>query len=502
MEPPLSYQFRTTPFGHQLKTFNSTRDARELAVFWEQGTGKTKLIIDDACDLYQRGEIDAVVIVAPNGVHRNWMTDEIPVHAPESVLAESRMMFYQASKATTKGFQAQLEALRQHKGLIWFAISYDAFVTERGKAYVWKLLQRRRVLQVLDESHKIKTPGAKRTKSIVASGRWATRRRVLTGTPIANGPFDVWSPMKFLQQEFWVSPQVQAVVPGGFASFAAFKTHFGLWRTAAQVKEEKGYDPGYDQLLGYRNLDQLQTILAGCSTRVLKSDVLDLPPKLFSKRYTELSSIQRQHYEEIKEEFMTLLASGELITVQLAITRLLRLQQVVCGYLPSEDEDRLVTLGNRNERLAELMELVETIPHQCIIWARFTADIDQIMEALTAAGYTCGRYDGKGTDDENAAAKEGFQRGELQFFVGNHAKGSEGLTLHAAKTVIYYSNSFKLLDRLQSEDRAHRAGMDDQPVQYIDLVAADTVDDKIIKALRKKVNIASEITGDELKEWL
>lgn len=491
------------PFSHQSSLFNSTREARFYGVFWEQGCAKTRYAIDRACDLYRRGEIDAVVVVAPNGVHRNWVTDEIPEYAPRDVLDVSNMFYWNTKKANNVSYKSALGHLLQHKGLMWLMLTYESVMTDNCKDFLWKVLKKRRVFYILDESSMIKNPGAKRTKRIVASGVYAGYRIIMDGTPVTQGPFDVYAPVKFLQEDFWTSAAVCRIVPYGFGSFAAFKRHFAIWRTAAEVKAEKGYDPGYDQLLGYRNLDQLQQILALISDRKLKDEVLDLPPKLYSKRYFDMSPPQAKAYEELKEEFMTFLDSGELVTADLAIVRLLRLQQITCGYLPSGLEDgRLLPIGNHNPRMEEFKEIAQAMPHPAIVWARFSQDIDQIMDCLRSLGLKAGRYDGKISDDECERTKLGFQDGSLDWFVGNPAKGATGLTLIRAKSMIYYNNNFKLRDRLQSEDRAHRAGMDEHPVNYIDLLASGTVDEKITAALRKKMNIASEITGDALKEWL
>ena len=209
------------------------------------------------------------------------------------------------------------------------------------------------------------------------------------------------------------------------------------------------------------------------------------------------------------------------VIAALAITRLLRLQQITCGYLPTDDEDEpLYVIPGANRRLDLLCDLIEAQQQKTIVWARFQMDITLILAELKKRGIKAVRYDGLVNDDERAEAKALFQgeralydRGQVvgretippeeqaQVFVGNPAAGATGLTLTAAKTVIYYSNSFKLIDRLQSEDRAHRIGQDNS-VLYIDLVAEDTVDEKVVEALRNKFNVASQITGDRLKDWL
>lgn len=517
-------EFKTKPFSHQLKTYQESRDLASFAVFWEQGTGKSKLIIDTVAHLYRKGALDGLLVVAPGGVELNWITDELPTHLPDDVASSMSAVVYKTGKAGTKWHQEELARLVHHKGLAVLTMSYDAFVTPRGKKLAFKFMQKRKLMHVLDESHNIKTPAAKRTQSIVRSGRYSPFRRILTGTPISQGPFDIYSQMRFLEPGFWASL--------GIGTYAEFKAHFGIW------KQERNHntDTDYNLLLDYQNLDQLYEMIASHSSRVLKDDVLDLPPKLYSKRYFDLSPEQARVYKQLSSEFSAewsdadappctvcggtgeislgqstwgeafeacdaCMGTGKVVNrtdAALAIVRLLRLQQVTCGYLPSGDEDVLKPIGDTYPRLDLLRETTEQITHQGIIWARFTRDIELIYEELRPLG-TC--YYGGQSDEQNARSKNAFKAGDRQWLIANPAKGATGLTLTEAKTVIYYNNSFKLIDRLQSEDRAHRIGQD-HPVDYIDIIAQGTVDRDIVTALRAKLDIASQINGDRLKEWL
>lgn len=485
------YQFKTEPFKHQGKSFDETKEKEFWALFWEQGCGKTKPTIDTASFLFLEKEIDGIFIVAPNGVHRNWLTDELPAHMPDKVIKQCFQVLFDSGKAGTRKYKLGIDALLKHKGLAVLAMSYDGFMSKAGKKLAWDFLRLRRCIYILDEGHYIKSPGAKRTKSILASGKYAPYRRLLTGTPVAQGPFDIYAQIKFLCPDFWIDRRL--------GSFMAFKRHFGVWLTASEAKEKLGYDPGYDQLLEYKNIEELEGHLKKIGHRITKDDAkLDLPPKLYSKRYFEMTGIQKKAYGELVDEYITLLDSGEVVEAPLAIVRLLRLQQITCGYVSTDSEEPITMLGNQNPRLSLALEILEGLGHKAIIWARFTQDIDQLMFAL---GDRAVRYDGKTSNEERAKAKEQFQNGDKQFFVANQSAGATGLTLHAAKTVLYYSNNFKLVDRLQSEDRAHRIGLK-HPVNYIDLVCPGTVDEKIVSCLRGKHDIAARITGDKLKEWI
>lgn len=501
------YQFRTTPFPHQESSFLTTRDDTAHGLLFEMGTGKTKVAIDTAAWLYQNGKIDAILVVAPDGVHRNWVTDEIPKHMPLGVLEKTSMFCYRTDKAGTKYHQADAEALLAHKGLVVLTMSYDAVVTDPlytkdattgarhctwrgGKKFLWDFLRTRKVLYVADESRRIKNPLADRTKVVVKSSVYAPYRRLLNGTPVPNGPFDLYSQLLFLDENFWK--------PHGIGSFAAYKVMFGVFQKAA-VRDGNGKLREFNQLLGYKNLDLLQKILSTITSRVTKDQVLNLPPKLYSRGRFELTAAQSRIYAGLRDDLFAKLDDGSIATAPLAITQLLRFQQVTSGFVPTDNqEEPIYEIPGANPRLELLADLCEDIPHGCIIWARFTRSVDNIMALL---GDRAVRYDGKVGGDQRAANKEAFQSGAKQFFVSKASTGGDGLTLTKARTVIYYENTYDLAERQQSEDRAHRIGQE-HPVNYIDLIGNGTVDEKIVKALLSKFDISQQITGDEIKGWL
>lgn len=566
------YIFKTNPFNHQRDEWEFSRALEARAIFWEQGTGKSKLTIDTACWLYLLGRIDCVVVIAPNGVHRNWVENEIPDHTPDAIMRASRALCFQGPKSEAKWHKQAVRTVLHHKGLAWLTMSYDAFVTASGKRTLIDFFDKRRIFYVLDEGHYAKNPDAERTKSLLRSAKYAPYRRLLTGTPIAQGPFDVWSEIKFLVDNYW---DLQ-----GLGSYVEFKTHFGVFKKMRNPHVKSYFDEATQKwkkagpegalvpvLVGYKNLDELHRLLQPIASRVTKDEVLDLPPKLYSKRYFTMTPDQAKIYRQMKEEFVVWLQTDDAkadalpimrelcptcqgqkevesdgfiyqcpecinvelpegdfpVMAELAMVRLLRLQQITCGYLPTEDEvEPIYLIPGPNRRLTEMCDEIMTRPrrHKTIVWARFRQDITLIVDELTRRGLRVVRYDGEVNDDQRAEAKALFQgeravyeRGimtgrvpipeeeQADVFVGNPAAGATGLTLTRAKFVDYYSNSFKLIDRLQSEDRAHRIGQHNE-VLYTDWIAEDTVDERIVEALRNKFSIASQITGDRLKEWL
>lgn len=573
MTPEPSYQFRIDPFPHQLEEWQAHRSSEGRAILWEQGTGKSKEIVDQACWAYSQGLIDCVIIVAPNGVHRNWVEEEIPTHCPEAIMPHVRAMFFQSDKSSSKWHKAACLQVVRHPGMAWFTISYEAFVTNAGKLALIELFDKRKVFYVLDEAHYINNPASARTESILLSAKYSLFRRALTGTPISTGPFNMYSLVNFVDPNYWSA--------NGFSTFVEFRSYFGVF--------EKGYDPNgwtfdpqtktrkpgreFEKLKEYRRLPELNKLLQPLASRVTKESAgLKLPPKRYTSDYFRMSPEQDALYQELKREYIVWLGSSEAqaeaaqlgsnrafcfscagarevelegyiypcpecsgttpelaqdgtaVVATLAMVRMLRLQQITCGYLPTDDDDEPVyRIPGQNRRLDRLREIVKDRLAQgkkIIVWARFQMDITSILEALEADGVRAVRYDGQVDDDGRAEAKARFkgerpliERGVLvgrekipreeqaDVFVGNPSAGATGLTLNIAKVTVYYSNSFKLIDRLQSEDRNHRIGQDEE-VEYIDLLAEGTVDEKIVSNLRTKFGIAGEILGDGVRGWI
>jgi SNF2 family DNA or RNA helicase len=487
----MEYSFRTTPFAHQLEAFHLSKLRPTFALFMEQGTGKTKVIIDNAAYLYEAGQVNALLVVADNGIHRNWINDELPVHLPERT--PHRTFIWESKRANTKRYQQAWDAfLREPDALLIFAINIDAVITKNGAAAVSAFLEARTCMMVVDESTSIKTPGAKRTRACIRFGAKARFRRICTGTPVAESPFNAYSQFAFLSRNII-----------GINSYYAFKQEYGVWRQ--QQRTDGQY---YPVLVQYRNLNLLTDRIQPYMYRKLKKECLDLPEKLWQKRYFDLAASQRQLYDTLRDQSILQLSQQRGVVVPLVMTKILRLQQIACGYIPSEehllgteDGDTPATaLLADNARLDALMAQLEELPAttQVIIWARFTKDIDLIMERL---GHAAVRYDGMVSDDARESAKQRFQQGLARYFVANPKAGGKGLTLTAASVVIFYSNYYGLETRQQAEDRAHRIGQRN-PVTYIDLIAVDTVDERIVRALRDKKKLADLITGDQPGDWL
>lgn len=488
----MAYSPKSKPFPHQAKWLTETVARPYWGLWWEQGTGKTKLGLDTAGELESAGEIRGLFLLAPNGVHRNWISDEIPKHLSDELAERSKFLIWRTAAAATKSFGQEAASILSYPGFVVVAMSYDAIMTDAGASFAKALLSKRRCLYVADESSFIKTPRAKRTMRVLASAKYAPFRRVMNGTPIDNSPFDVYTQARFLKDDVWH--------PIGCATFSAFKTMFGVWREGWNGQQGQRFA----QLVGYRNLSVLKEVIDSIGCRVTKEEVFDLPPKLYTKRYFDLGPKARKVYDSVRDDFIAELAGGE-VTAALAIVRLTRLQQIASGFVPvaTEDPDAepVVDLETPNPRIQLLREVVEGTPGKAIVWAKYDRDIDAILAAMREDKVEAVRYDGRVDDLGRAAALESFKRGSAKLFVSKTRVGGTGLTLTEATTMIYYNNTFRLGDRLQSEDRAHRHGQE-HPVTYFDMIASDTVDEKLVDNLRMKKTMATFLTGDTVKEWL
>ncbi len=489
------YTPKTEPFPHQRELFERTRDMEAYAVLWEVGCGKTKPILDTIGHLFTEGKINGALVLAPKSVAPNWVNDELPLHLG----VPCRVWLWDTSKATGKGWQEKLAEFlaTPEDELAILVLSYDAIMTSRkpgakrgllkGREAAKKLLTERECMMVLDESARVKNPSTRRTKRVLAAGVHAKYQRILTGTPITQSPFDLYSQLKFLDPDVWKRQ--------GCGTFAAFKTCYGVFIE----NERKDNGQRFKQLVSYQNLSVLNKVVDSMGDRLLKDDVLDLPPKLYSRRQFDMSPPQRKLYDELKKEFIVWLDSGDLVTAPLAITRMLRLQQIAGGFVPTDDGNMIHI--EPNPRLACLMDTLEDVPHQALIFAKFSRDVDLISEAIRAKGETCVVYDGRVSQADREERRAEFKSGRAKYFVANAAAAGEGLTLTEARTCIFYSTTYRLSDRIQAEGRPHRIGQE-HPVMYIDIVATGTIDAVILRALRSKVDLSNQVLGDKFRSWL
>jgi SNF2 family DNA or RNA helicase len=430
--------------------------------------------------LYDKGKINGALIVAPKGVVGTWYNNELPAHLPGHI--ENVTILWQSN--ITKKQKEKLESLfKVEESLHILIMNVEAFSTEKGKAFATKFMNCHETLMAIDESTTIKTPTAKRTKNILTLSKEAKYRRIMTGSPVTKNPLDLYSQCEFLSP--WLLD---------FTSYYAFRNRY------AEMKTLHMHGRQIQVVNGFKNLPELSDKLKPFSYRVLKEDCLDLPDKIFIKRHITLSADQKKLYEQMKKEAIAILEGKKSTTVN-TLTQLMRLQQITCGHFTADDG---TTKSIANNRITELMDVLEETEGKAIIWAHYQYDITNIIEAVSKryGQQSIVDYYGLTSQEKRQPNIKKFQGDpRCRFLVGTPSTGGYGITLTAANTVIYYSNGYDLEKRLQSEDRAHRIGQK-KSVTYVDLMADDTVDEKIVQALRKKINIASEVLGEELKSWI
>lgn len=473
------YPFKTEPFEHQLKAWDMSKDEKSFALFMEMGTGKSKVTLDTAAYLYDNGKIDSLLILAPKGAYRNWHLNEIPTHLPDHILY--RYAIWSASPRKKDKMYLD-DIVRASDDLRIVIMNVEAFSSPKGVKWATSFLNTSRAMMVVDESTTIKNPTAKRTKAIIKLGRMAKYRRILTGEPVTRDPLDLYSQCDFLDEYHL-----------GFSSFYSFRNRYAI-----MVNMNLG-NRSFKKVTGFQRTDELNDMLRKFSFRVKKDECLDLPEKSYQYRYVELTKEQEKAYREMKELCLTELEKG-LVTVPNKLSMLSKLHQISCGHIIDNDGH---THHIKNNRIEALLELTEEIDNKCIVWACYRADLTEISKKLREqhGADAVVEYWGDTSDKERKENIKLFTKGKAQFFVANPATAGFGLNLQVANTVIYYSNSYNLEHRLQSEDRAHRIGQKSN-VHYIDITALGTVDDKIIKSLKAKKDIARQIMGDEWKEWL
>jgi SNF2 family DNA or RNA helicase len=430
--------------------------------------------------LYDKGKVDAALIIAPKGVVKTWYEQEIPTHLPNHI--ENVMILWQAN--ITKKQQEKLDSLFENSSDLHILImNVEALSTDKGVKFASKFLNSHKTLMAIDESTTIKNPSAKRTKNIIALGKQAKYRRIMTGSPITKNPLDLYSQCEFLDPYLL-----------DFTSYYAFRNRY------AEMKTMHLHGRSIQVVSEFKNLDELSDTVKTFSDRVLKEDCLDLPPKNWIKRHILLTADQRKIYEQMKKAAMAVL-NGKVTTTMTVLTQLMRLHQITCGHFTADDGTTQLIDNNRTK---ELMNILEETEGKAIIWANYQRDVTQIINNIVKE-YGPGSvvdYFGLTPQEERQDNIRKFQNdSKCRFIVGTPQTGGYGITLTQANTVIYFSNGYDLEKRLQSEDRAHRIGQK-KNVTYIDLIAEDTVDEKIVEALRKKINIASEVLGEELRDWI
>ncbi len=474
------------PWHHQKKAFVLSRDRKAFALFMEMRTGKSRVIIDTSCWNFINGKIRQVLIVAPNSVKTNWVTDELPAHMPEYIPWVAAAWTPSARKADRARLDEVLNI--EDARMRYLVMNVEAFSSEKGRLVASKFVKSAPTLMAVDESTRIKTPGAARTRAIIAIGKHAVMRRILTGTPATQGPLDTWAQGLFLDPEIL-----------GFGSFYAFRNHFAIMG---------GWN--HKEVIGYAHLEELQRLWDAHSFRVTRDECFDLPPKGYQKLIVDMTVEQQRIYTAMATRMRAELTDGRKLSAPIVLTQMLRLAQIAGGFVPPNvstpfADTTAEAIPGGNPKITAMLELVGDVQGKVIIWARFRAEVAAAAAALreTYGDDSTVEFHGGVDDAGRVAARTAFQDpgSSVRFLVGQTETGGLGIDLSQARTILYLSNSFSLESRLQSEDRASSAKQQ-HSVTVVDVVARGTVDEQVVQALRDKKDVARLVTGDAWKAWL
>jgi len=478
----MNYKFKTKPYEHQQKALDRSWDKENFAYFMEMGTGKSKVLLDNAAVLYDKGLINGLLLIAPKGVYKNWYDLEIPTHLPDHI--DKKVVLWKTSDKSIKQTKILNTLFQPGADLRILIMNVEAFSSGDGPSFAHKFLSAHpKSMIAIDEATTIKTHTTNRTKNIIALRELCKYRRILTGSPVTKSPLDLYSQCQFLDP--WLL---------GHESFWTFKARH------AETRKIQVNGRQVEIITGYRNLGELSDKVEKFSERVLKQDCLDLPAKGYVKHYVELSDQQKKLYKQMKKEAIAFL-DGKMQSSATVMTQLMRLHQITCGHFTADD-------GTIKDipcsRLTELMNILENIEGKSIIWSQYTHDVRRIIEEIKKVYGEESVVDYYGQTDTDARSKniKKFQEdSKCRFFVGTTHTGGYGITLTAGSNMIYYSNGYDLEKRQQSEARIDRIGQT-QKMTYIDIMAQDTIDERIVKSLRNKVNIANAIMKEDYKEWI
>ena len=535
-----TFKYKTEPFDHQIDAYNFARNRDSFALFMEQGTGKTKTIIDLAADMYLRGDINAVMIIAPNGVHVQWIREQLPLHSP---VAYDGVAFKSTASKSLRMDIHRICTQDEPELLKFFAVNVEAFSYPTYMSMFYTYVANHKCFVVIDEATGIKNPDAKRTQNIIrglAECKWrgksliacepiSTKRAILTGTPITNSPFDIWAMAEFLQ-------------PGYFKrTYFAFKAHYGLQRkidvhqgsvirqvsvplkleelrdierldtlAACQKYNMRESDVEYIKAnkpeYSYKHLDELRKEINQFAFFVTKDECLDLAPKIYKRRVVEMSTEQLRVYTDLEKEFISNY-SGKDLSVLNKVALYTRLSQIAGGFFPYAEEDEMTGEFTKdiiefkdNPKASAILEDVLQVDYPVVVVTRFTAEAKMLYNMFkTKTDLQVGCYIGELKEPRDPI--EAFKNGFLHVLVANERMISKGHNLQNAHVVMFYSNSYSLEERLQTEDRIHRNGQTEKCL-YIDYIADGSVDMKVYASLRSNKKLLDYMRGSTIDQFL
>lgn len=493
----MNYVSPLTPKKHQKEALSRLHErpswpsnADVMAWLMDMGTGKTKVVLDEWGRRVAAGELSDLLVVAPAGSYRNWDMDraespsEMTKHLDPALREKLQIAAWVSGKISS---ERQVEALTRTTGPRALVVNVDAVNVERCRKACCAFItsSERGMMMVVDESTKIKSWRAKRTKHIMMLGSHpkVKARRILTGLVTPQSPLDLFSQFAFLDWRIL-----------DYQSFFAFRSRYAIMKQVVMAGRS------INLVVGYRNVEELNRKIAPYSFRVTKEECLDLDPKVYVARDVDLSPEQRRMYDALKRSATAEIATDTHVTATSVITQMLRLHQLILGYAVDEQGE---IHDVPTDRIAALFDILEEHQGKAVVWIPYRRTLACVTAALREklGAEAVAEFHG-GNRDTREASEERFKSDPAcRVMVATQGAGSLGNNWVVADLVVYYGNTYDLEQRSQSEDRCHRIGQT-KSVTYVDLVTRDTVDERILVALRKKINLMTAITGENYREWL
>jgi SNF2 family DNA or RNA helicase len=466
---PVWYKFKNKPMDHQNVALAKMWNERNFALFMEMGTGKTFTIINWAAAMFMNKDIEAMLVVCPTSVKPVWI-GEMDAHCP----IEHSVHIVESGKSA-----ACVKWMEEAEGLKVMVVGVEALSSGGAYNSAIDFVINHKAAMVIDESSRIKTHSATRTKRCIKLGEVCQAKAILTGTPITQGMQDLYAQFAFLDK-----------------NIIGQKSYFGFQNRYCTMGGFEGR-----KITGYKHINEIMDLVAPHTYIVKKDDVLDLPPKVYESITVKPSKEQARILKDVGDAHIMGAQMGDLdLEVETVLERMIRYQQIVGGMFPYDEEDGthgITPISGPNPKLDAMCDMIKDLDvnAKVIIWARFVPEQRMIAEYLNNFfGPSVAWYSAGATTSERKQMIEDFQdpHSTCRFFLSNPTMGGIGLTLTAASYVIYYSNSFSLEDRLQSEDRAHRKGQT-KSVTYIDIMMDHKIDRDIVAAIKSKKSVADYV---------
>ena len=477
------------PRHHQAEALRLIHGKSAFALLHAMRTGKTKILIDDFARLVLDDLAEDLLVIAPNGALPPWV-ESLRDDLPDAIYQRARVFYWSSGKASQQPIAAARKAFMKPQDGVprVLLVNIEAIShVEAARELCRTFLHQRRSVAAVDESVCIKSP-----KSIcgmfcvnVLAPR-AKYRRIMSGLVAPRSPLDLYQQFKFLDAKIL-----------GIDNYWIFKKRYAILK---KIYPFANRGRGVEIVVGYRNVKELSRKIAPHSHRVSLEDVYDMPQSDYSFRDVELTMEQERIYQSIKKSATAKLTESSYVTASQVIVQLLRMHQVLCGHVIDEN-GRYHEVPER--RTDALLEVLRDYDGKAVIWCSYEVDLRKTSKAIATefGENSVARFWGGNANTREAEEVQFKTNPECKFMVGTPDAGGKGRTWDVADLVVYYSSRNNLDHRAQSEERVKNVGKT-RPISYVDLRVPGTVDDKIIEAIRKKIDMASIIDGSNWRSWI